>query len=272
MERLLSMFSYGYMVRAFIAGILVAVIVSLIGNIMVHKRLSMIGDSLAHTSLAGVAIGLVAGWNPIVGAILACIVGAFFIEGIRKRLGVHSEMAVAVVLSAGVGIAGLMSGFVKSGSDFSSFLFGSVIATSTEEVIMIAAVAAIVISLFIALYRKIFLISFDEESARLLGIRTNLVNALITFLTALSVAVSARIVGSLIISSLMVVPVAASSMIARSYRMQIVMSVVFSLVATIPGLILSFLFGLKPGASICLLSVMIFIVCTVIKALNNKKA
>jgi len=270
MSELLSMFSYSYMVKAFIAGIMIAVIISLLGNVMVHKRLSMIGDSLAHTSLAGVSIGLVAGVDPIVGAIFACLVGAIMIEAVRKRLGMHSEMAVAIILSLGIGIAGVMSGFVKKGADFSSFLFGSILATSISELIIILVIGLIVIVTYIVLYRAIFLISFDEDSARLLGIRTGIVNVFITVLTALAVSVSARIVGTLIISSLMVVPVAAASMIARSYKKQIIISMIFSVCSTCLGLVLSFLYGLKPGGTICLISVFVFVVCAIISAFRKK--
>ena len=270
MDKLLSMFSYSYMTRAFIAGVIIAVVVSCLGNVMVHKRLSLIGDALAHTSLAGVALGLVAGIDPIVGAVCACLVGALFIEGVRKKLGEHSEMAVAVILSAGVGIAGISSGFIKNGSDFSSFLFGSIIATSGEELILIAIVALVVLVTYFALYRKIFLIAFDEDQARLMGIRTDVINIVITILTALTVSVSARIVGTLIISSLMVVPVAAASMVSKSYKMQLILSMIISVFATVTGLVSSFLFGLKPGGTICLVTVLIFIISLIVSSFSKK--
>lgn len=270
MDRLLMIFSYSYMIRAFIAGILVSVLVSCLGNVMVHKRLSMIGDSLAHTSLAGVAIGLVAGINPIIGAVCACLVGALFIEGIRKKIGVHSEMAVAVVLSLGIGLAGVLSGFVTNGVDFSSFLFGSIIATTKTDLIFIAVIAAIVLGVYIALFRKIFLISFDENSARLLGVKVDLINIVVTLLTALTISVASRIVGTLIISSLMVVPVAAASVIARSYKMQVITSIIISVGSTVLGLVLSFLYGLKPGGTICLITVVVFAACTLFSSISKK--
>lgn len=263
MSDLLSMFSYSYMIRALIAGIIVSVLMALIGNIVVHKRLSMIGDSLSHTSLAGVSIGLVAGLNPILGAVIACLVGAFMIEGIRTRLKNHSELAVAIILSLGVGISGVMSGFVRSATDFSSYLFGSIIATTKAEVIAIAIIGVVIITIFVALYRSLFLISFDEASARMLGVNVSLINTLITFLTAITIAISTRIVGTLIISSLMVVPVAAALEIAKSFKKQVILSVVFSMISVISGLVLSFEFGLKPGGVICLVSVFIFFVALI---------
>lgn len=271
MSELLSMFSYSYMVRALISGVIVSVLMALIGNIVVHKRLSMIGDSLSHTSLAGISIGLVAGINPILGAVFACLVGAFAIEEIRSRLHNHSELAVAIILSLGVGISGVMSGFVKSATDFSSYLFGSIIATTREELIAISIIGAIIIVTYILLYKSIFLISFDEQSARMLGVNVGLINTLITFLTAITIAISTRIVGTLIISSLMVVPVASALEVARSYKNQVILSVVFSGISTLAGLILSFEFGLKPGGVICLVSVGIFFLTLVLGRFCRKR-
>lgn len=270
MDRLLLIFSYSYMIRAFIAGILVSVIISCLGNVMVHKRLSMIGDSLAHTSLAGVAIGLIGGINPIVGAVCACLIGALFIEGIRRKLGAHSELAIAVVLSLGIGLAGVLSGFVNSGADFSSFLFGSIIATTKTDLILIGIIAAIVLVVYITLFRKIFLISFDEDSAKLLGVKVEIINIVITILTALTVSVASRIVGTLIISSLMVVPVAAAALVSKSYKAQVVTSIAISVGSTILGLVLSFLYGLKPGGTICLLAVGVFAVCFVVSLVRKR--
>ena len=271
MPNILSMFSYGYMIRALIAGVIVSLLMALIGNIVVHKRLSMIGDSLSHTSLAGVAIGLVAGINPVLGAVIACLIGAFAIEAIRSRLKNHSELAVAIILSLGVGIAGVKSGFIKSATDFSSYLFGSIIATTIGEVIAVALIGAVVLIIYFALFREIFLISFDEQSARMLGVNVRIINVIITFLTAITIAISTKIVGTLIISSLMVVPVASAMEIASNYKKQVILSVVFSVIATLAGLILSFEFGLKPGGIICLVSVLIYFLSVFFNHFCRKK-
>jgi hypothetical protein len=120
-----DLFQYDFMRRRFIVGILLAVIIPCIGVIVVFKRLSLIGDALSHTSLAGVAIGLLLGINPVLGAIAACLLAAFGIEAIRKRIPRYSELSIAIVLSVGVGLAGVLSGFVKNTANFNSFLFGA---------------------------------------------------------------------------------------------------------------------------------------------------
>lgn len=130
---MLEIFEFAFMRRAFLVGIMVGIITPLIGVIVVLRRLSMIGDALSHASLAGVAAGLVSGLNPIVGAVGASVVSAFAIEGVRKAFPRYAEMAIAVILSAGVGIAGILSGFVKNAANFNSFLFGSIVAISDFE-------------------------------------------------------------------------------------------------------------------------------------------
>jgi zinc transport system permease protein len=139
---------FDFMRRAFLVGILLAIIIPCIGLIVVLKRLSMIGDALSHTSLAGVAAGLILGINPVVGAMGVCIVSALCIEGIRNKLPRYSEMSVAIVMSAGVGLAGILSGLVKSSVNFNSFLFGSIVAISDFELELAACISVLVLVVF----------------------------------------------------------------------------------------------------------------------------
>lgn len=254
-----SIFYYAYMQRALQVGFLLALLVACLGTVMVHKRLSLIGDALSHSSLAGVALGLLGGFNPVIGAMAACVVAAFAIEGIRKKLGNHSELAVAIVLSTGIGLAGVMSGFVKSSADFNSFLFGSIVAISKFETRLVIVLAVVVLFSFFLLYKELFYISFDEQAAAISGVPVGLVNAIFTILTAVTVSIAARTVGALIVSSLMVVPVAGAMSVARSYKSTIVWSAVISVSSTIGGLVLSFYCGLKPGGTIVLISVLWFL-------------
>ena len=129
----MEMFKYAFMQRAFIVGILLAAVIPCIGIVVVCKRLSMIGDALSHTSLAGVAIGLILGINPVFTASVTCVLAALGMEGIRRKLPRFSEMSIAITMSAGIGLAGVLSGFVKNTANFNSFLFGSIVAISNEE-------------------------------------------------------------------------------------------------------------------------------------------
>lgn len=268
---MLEIFQYDFMQRAFIVGILIAIITPCIGVIVVLKRLSMIGDSLSHNSLAGVAAGLAAGINPILGAIVFSIAAAFGIERIRKSFPKYAEIAIAVIMSTGIGLAGILSGFVKNSVSFSSFLFGSIVAISDFELYMVLGLSFIVIITIIFLYRELFYITFDEESARLAGIPVRTVNFIFTLLTAVSISISARTVGTLVISSLMVLPVATAIQIAKSYKQTVIYSVIFGVVFTFAGIFISYYAGLKPGGSIVIIGVIVLLLVLGVNALGKIK-
>lgn len=256
---MIAILEYDFMRRAFIVGILLAIIIPCIGIIVVLKRLSMIGDALSHTSLAGVAAGLIIGINPILGAVVTCIIAAFGIEFIRKKIPKYSEMSIAIIMSAGVGLAGVLSGFVKNNANFNSFLFGSIVAISDFEMILVACISCVVLLAFILLYKELFFITLDERAARLAGIPVNAINFIFTILTAVTVSVAARTVGALIVSSMMVVPVACAMQLGRSYLQTVVYSVLFAVGFTIAGLFTSYYAKLKPGGTIVLIGVMCLI-------------
>ena len=266
----MEIFTYSFMQRAFITGILLSLIIPSIGLVIVLQRLSRIGDALSHTSLAGVAGGLLIGINPVLGATVACIAAAFGIEAIRKKIPRYAEMSIAIIMSAGVGLAGVLSGFVKSASSFNSFLFGSIVAISNGELWIVVGVAISILLVFLLFYRELFYISLDERSARLSGVPTSLVNSLFTILTAVTVSIASRTVGALIVSSMMVIPVACAMQVARSYKQTLIYSICFAEAFTITGLFLSFYFGLKPGGTIVLIGVIVLVLLFLIKAILRK--
>lgn len=267
----MSILQYGFMQRAFLVGILLAVITPCIGMTIVLKRMSMIGDALSHASLAGVALGLLLGINPVLGAITVCIVAALGIEVIRKKIARYSEMAIAIVMSAGIGLAGVLSGFVQNSANFNSFLFGSIVSISTGEMIMVCVVSLIVLVTVLLFYKELFYIGFDENAARISGVPVKSVNFMFTILTALTVSIASRTVGTLIVSSMLVVPVACGMQMARSYRGTLISAVLTAVVTTIAGLFLSYYAGLKPGGTIVLLEVIWFILIVTAKMVLRKE-
>ncbi|OQB14520.1 MAG: High-affinity zinc uptake system membrane protein ZnuB [Firmicutes bacterium ADurb.Bin193] len=251
----LEIFHYDFMIRAFTVGILLAIVMPCIGVVVVLKRLSLIGDALSHSSLAGVAAGLVLGINPVLGAVTICTVAALGIESIRKRMPKYSEISTVVIMSAGIGLAGILSGFVPSSANFNSFLFGSIVAISDFELVLVTAVSLFVLIEFIFLYKELFFIALDEQYALLAGVPVKTVSFIFTVLTAATVSVAARTVGALIVSSMMVVPVVCAMQFAKSYFKTVVYSVVFALLFTISGLFISFYANLKPGGTIVLVGI-----------------
>jgi zinc transport system permease protein len=252
----MAILEYDFMRRAFLVGILLAVIIPCIGIIVVLKRLSMIGDALSHSSLAGVAAGLIMGVSPVLGAGVACVAAALGIEAIRKKMPRYSEMSIAIIMSAGVGLAGVLSGFVKNAANFNSFLFGSIVAISDFEMYLVMGVSAAVALAFVLMYKELFYVALDERAARLAGVPASLVNFVFTILTAATVSVAARTVGALIVSSMMVVPVACSMQFGKSYRQTVALSVCFAVAFTAVGLFAAYYARLKPGGAIVLLGVL----------------
>lgn len=251
----MEIFEYAFMRRAFLVGILLALIIPCIGIVIVLKRLSMIGDALSHTSLAGVAAGLLLNINPVLGATAACVAAAFGIEAIRKKMPRYAEMSIAIILSAGVGLAGVLSGFVGNAASFNSFLFGSIVAISDAELYTVAGVSGVILLSFVLLYKELFYLALDERAARLAGVPVGVVNSVFTILTAVTVSIAARTVGALIVSSMMVVPVACGMQFGKSYRTTLLWSMGFAEAFTVSGLFLAYYGSLKPGGTIVLVGV-----------------
>lgn len=267
---MLEIFEYAFMQKAFLVGLLIAIITPCIGIIVVLKRLSMIGDSLSHNSLAGVAAGLAFGFNPILGAVIFAVTAAFGIERIRKSFPQYAEIAIAVIMSTGIGLAGVLSGFVKNSANFNSFLFGSIVAITDFELYIVLGLSGIVMLAVLLLYKELFYVTFDEESARLAGVPIKLVDFIFTLLTAITISISARTVGALVISSLMVLPVATAMQFGRSYMQTMIYSIIIAIFSTISGLYISYYGGLKPGGTIVLVGVLVMLIGIVYKNIIRK--
>ncbi|AEC01457.1 metal ABC transporter permease [Parasphaerochaeta coccoides] len=255
----MSMFQYEFMRVALATGFLLALIMPCIGIILVLRRLSMLGDTLSHASLAGVAVGLIGGFNPVLGALGASLLAAFSIDGLRKIFPRYQELSIAIMMSIGIGLAGILSGFVRNTTSFTSFLFGSIVAISRTELILTVIACIVVLASFIIMYRQLLYISFDENAARRSGIPVRLVTGIFTFLTAVTISLAARTVGALIVASLLVIPVATALQVAKSYKQTVLYAIFFGELAMLPGLAIAWYFDLKPGGTIVLTSVAILL-------------
>ncbi|RCX18886.1 zinc transport system permease protein [Anaerobacterium chartisolvens] len=267
---MLDILQYEFMQKAFAVGLLIAAITPCIGVVVVLKRLSMMGDALSHTSLAGVTAGLVSGLNPILGAVVFAVASALGIEQVRKAFPRYSEIAIAVIMSTGIGLAGVLSGFVKNSASLNSFLFGSIVAITDFELFMVIVLSIVVILSVIVLYKELFYCTFDEESARLAGVPVKAVNFIFTLLTAITISISVRTVGTLIISSLLVLPVASAMQLAKSYKQTVILSVLLSVFFTFSGLYISYYANLKPGGTIVLIGVIALISILAFKKISSR--
>ena len=264
------MLEYVFMQKALITGIVLAIALPCIGVTVVLKHLSMTGDALSHCSLAGVAGGLVAGINPVVGSLVACLVASLGIEAIRKRIPRFADTSIAVVSAAGLGLAGVLSGFTGNSSNLNSFLFGSIISVSTEEVVAVCILGVLTIAFAFIFRRPLLCLALDEGIARTSGTRTGLVNVGFAIAVSIVIAVSARTIGALIVSSMLVIPVVCALQSAKSYHALVIHAVVFALVSTLIGITMSYYFGLKPGGTIILIETAILIVLLVAKGVSGR--
>lgn len=256
----MDIFDYGFMRIAFVTGLLIGAVCPVVGLFVTLRRLSMIADALSHVCLSGVVAGLLMGTHPVATASLFSLSGAFLIEALRVKYKAYSELAIAIMLSAGVaGGAILLSLGSGLNANFMSYLFGSIITVGMPDLYIVLAAGTVILALIRLFYKELFLISFDEEGARTAGLPVAAISVGFTAVTALTIAISIRTVGLLLVSSIMILPVAAALRLAASFRSALVLSVVLGEVAVITGLFASFYFNLIPGGSIIMASVALLI-------------
>lgn len=263
-----AMFQYEFLRNAFFAGVLIGVVAPLLGVFIVVRRLSLIADALSHVTLAGIAasllmekkIGLLS-WNPLYMGMGFSVAGSLLIEKLRSVYKHYQELAIPIILSGGIGLSvifiSLANGF---NTDLFSYLFGSVSAVSRQDVWVIVSIAIVVVATIWFLYKELFLLSFDEEYALASGIRAKTIHFVFIVLVALVIAASMRIVGILLVSSLMTLPVAASIRVAKGFKQAIAYSVFFGELSVIAGLFLSYELDLAPGGTIVMLSVCLLLI------------
>ncbi|KKT82064.1 MAG: metal ABC transporter permease [Candidatus Yonathbacteria bacterium RBG_16_43_6] len=257
---MLDIFQYSFMVRAFEAGIAIAVIAPLIGMFLVVRRYSLLADTLAHTSLAGVAIGLLFRINPVLSAIILSVVASLGIEQLRASRRVFSESVLALFLSGSLALAVVILSLAKGfNASLFGYLFGSISTVSQTDVWIIVALAVMVFLNVVLLYKELFFVSFDEELAQASGLPVRRLNFTIVLLAAITVALSIRIVGVLLIGALMVIPVISAVQYGRGFRATLILSVIFSLLSVLIGLFTSYYFNLASGGAIVLVALVIFL-------------
>lgn len=264
------MLSYDFMRRALVVGIMLAVIIPMIGLVMINRKTSMIGDALSHSSLAGIAMGLIFSINPMWTSLIFCILGAFAIDIIRKRFKEFGDMATAIIMSFGIGLAAILSDFAKGGKSFESYLFGSITTVSSDDLILVGIIFILVVLMSLYFYNALLFISINPIMARLAGVKVKTVNSVFTFLTAVTIAISAKIVGALMITSLMVIPVATALLTSKSYKKTYLLSLVYSVIFMLVGITISFYYGLKPGGAIVMIAIGTLVIVAICKMIEDK--
>ncbi|OGP13449.1 MAG: metal ABC transporter permease [Deltaproteobacteria bacterium GWA2_55_10] len=255
-----EIFQLDFMLRAFAAGILISIIVPLIGVFLVVRRYSLMADTLAHVSLVGVAIGILTNSQPVVSAVAASTLAAVAIEKLRAVKTLFAESILAIFLSGSLAVAVVIMSLAKGlNVSLLSYLFGSISTIGPVDLYMLAAVFICVLLAIVLLYKEFFLVSFDEEFAEAGGVKARSLNLLIVVLAAVTISLSMRIVGILLIGALMVMPVVSAKQFGLSFRNTIILSILFSLVSVMSGLFLSYYLDLASGGTIVLIALVIFL-------------
>ncbi|MCJ8011210.1 metal ABC transporter permease [Paenibacillus sp. KQZ6P-2] len=246
--------------RALAGGILIGITAPLIGIFLVLRRLSMIGDTLAHVTIAGVALGFLIGVYPLGVGLVFAVLASFAIEKLRKAYKSYAELSIAIIMSGGVALASLFFTLgMGYNTDVMSYLFGSIYTLDTKDLYVVGAVTLVVIVVVALFFKEFFLLSFEEDAASVNGLPVRMLNMLITVLTALVISTAIKIVGALLVSALLTIPVAISLLIARSFKSSVILSVVISEIAVIIGLVIAGIWNLAPGATIVLLLIALLI-------------
>lgn len=269
-DTVIEMLSYPFMTRAFLVGSLVALCSALLGVSLVLKRYSMIGDGLSHVGFGAMAIAAAMNAAPLTIAIPVVIVAAILLLRISGNAKIKGDAAIALIsttsLAVGVLVISLTTGM---NTDVYNYMFGSILAMSAEDVKLSLVLSVFVLILFIVFYHKIFAITFDETFARATGVKAGVYNTLIAVLTAVTIVLGMRMMGALLISSLIIFPALTSMRVCRTFKSVIINAAVISVVCLIAGVTLSYVAATPAGASVVLANLVMMVLYTVVGAVKN---
>ena len=262
MSLLLSMFHYPFIVRAFVVGILVSLCASLLGVSLVLKRYSMIGDGLSHVSFGALAVAVACGFSPLWFSIPVVVVAAFVLLRVAEKSRVSADALIAVfsasALSVGILVTSLTTGMT---TDVDSYMFGSILAMSRSDVALSVTLTLAVLVLFIVCYHNLFAVTFDERFSRASGVKVDAYKTLLSVLTALTVVLGMRMMGAMLISSLIIFPALSAMRLFRSFRGVVICSGILSVVCFCAGLCASYLLSTPVGATVVICDLAVFLIC-----------
>lgn len=276
---LADLLQFEFLRHTFLTGILIGFIAPLLGTFLVVRRLALLADALSHVTLAGIAFGLFIEkqitlplLNPFYGGLGASVIGAILIEKLRSVYTAYQEIGIPIILSAGVGISVILISLANGfNTDLFNYLFGSVSAVSRNDFYTIIVITVVVIAIVTLFYKELLTLSFDEEHAIVSGIHAKRIHFLFIVLTALVIAASIRIVGVLLVSALMTLPVASAMRIAVSFKQLLFFSILFAQVSVIVGLVTGYHLNIPPGGTIVVTAIILLLISLMVKQLKGKR-
>ncbi len=264
----MDVLSYDFMQRALLASLLVGLTAPTVGVYLVQRRLALIGDGLGHVALAGVAIGVLTSQAPVLTALAFAVVGALAIELIRARGRTSGDVALAILFYGGIAGGVVIISQAPGGTpgNLNAFLFGSITTTTGSDVLVFALLCGLVLAVTLGMSRYLFAVSNDEEFAVASGLPVLRLNLILVVVTAMTVVVSMRVIGLLLISALMILPIASAQLLANSFRQTVAMGVGIGVAVSVSGVALSFYTDTPSGGTIVLLAIAVFAVVALVGA------
>ena len=267
-----EMLSYDFIVRAIVVGVLVSMCAALLGTSLVLKRYSMIGDGLSHVGFGALAIAAALNWAPLETAIPIVIAAAFLLLRLSQSGRVKGDAAIALLSSSSLAIGMIVAKIANVNIDLNNYMFGSVLALDSEDVVLSVICSAAVIVLYVVFYNKIFAVTFDENFSRATGTRAGVYNMLIALLTAVISVIGMRLMGALLISSLIIFPSLTSMRVCKSFRSVTICSVIVSIACFLIGLGITFFISIPTGACIVAVNLAAFIIFYIIELVRGRNA
>lgn len=263
----MALLSYEFMRRAFLAAIFIAGIAPMLGVFLVIRRQSLMADTLSHVSLAGVALGFFLNLNPSLTTLLIVVIAAIILEYLRTLYRSYSEISIAILMSGGLALALVLMNLSggSSATSIQSYLFGSIVTITQEQVWILGFLFLVVFALFFLFKRPMYILTFDEDTAHVDGLPVRVMSMLFNVLTGVAIAMMIPIAGALLISAIMVLPAAISMRLGKSFNAVILISVVIGMIGMMSGLTSSFYLDTPPGATITLVFIALFLVINLIK-------
>lgn len=268
---MIELLGYDFMRRALVAAIFTGLAAPAVGTFLVQRRLALLGDGIGHVALTGVALGLLTGIAPILTAVVIASLGALLIELLRMFGRTSGDVALAMLFYGGIAGGVLLTDLAgESATTLNSFLFGSITTVSDGDLVLVAVLAVLVVALAIGLSPQLFAVCQDEEHARVSGVPVRAYSILIAILAAITITVAMRTVGLLLVSALMVVPVAASQQLTRSFRTTHAAAMAIGLFAAVGGVVSSYQINTQPGPTIVVLALAVFVAAALLGAVARR--
>ncbi len=261
----IEILSYPFMVRAIVVGIFVSLCAALLGVSLVLKRYSMIGDGLSHVGFSALAIAIVMNWTPLAVSIPVVVLAAFLLLRLSANSKIRGDAAIALISTTALAV-GVMVISVTTGmnTDVCNYMFGSILAMSQSDVNLSVVLSVVVLIMFIVFYNKIFTVTFDENFARATGTNVDIYNMLLAILTAITIVIGMRMMGALLISSLIIFPALSSMRVFKCFKSVVINSAIISIICFIIGIAVSYLYATPTGASVVIVNLIFFVLYSVI--------